>query len=478
MPCVRSTSATPPQPRCRANLDRPDPMTRLFTVILATLLVAAPASAKTTFTIRGAGFGHGVGMSQYGAMGYASHGWTAAAILGHYYTGTALGTTDPNRTVRVQLVASTAAARLSGAGQAGSHKLDRAVTYVVRRRGISQVERSTGGKRVGLFTAPLQVAGLNGVTSLGGRAYRGVMEIAPTVFSGLSVVNAVGLDDSVQGVVPAESPASWPAEALKAQAIAARTYAITTTRSEDFDHYADTRSQVYKGVGIEAASTNAAVAATRGQVVTYNGQPVVTYFFSTSGGKTEDVENTTLGNEPRPWLKSVEDAYDSVSPRHRWTVKLTMKAAAKKLGGLVKGSFKGIRVTRRGASPRIMAAEVVGSRGTTTTDGATLRAKLALFDTWAYFAAISGEKAPADADPSGGATAPRSFSFVAPKVAGVLRGTVIGGGGHGVIQELRAGVWSDVAEVSVRGGAYRYAATRPGTYRAVFGGAAGPAIRL
>ena len=69
------------------------------------------------------------------------------------------------------------------------------------------------------------------------------------------------------------------------------------------------------------------MAATRGQIVTYNGQPVVTYFFSTSGGKTEDVENTTLGNEPKPWLKSVEDEYDSVSPRHRWTTKLTMKSA-------------------------------------------------------------------------------------------------------------------------------------------------------
>ena len=128
----------------------------------------------------------------------------------------------------------------------------------------------------------------------------------------------MGLDDYLQGVVPAESPASWPAEALKAQAIAARTYAITTAKSDGFDHYADTRSQVYKGVGIETAATNAAVAATRGQIVTYDGRPVVTYFFSTSGGRTEDVENTTLGTEPKPWLKSVEDEFDSVSPRHRW----------------------------------------------------------------------------------------------------------------------------------------------------------------
>ena len=188
--------------------------------------------------------------------------------------------------------------------------------------------------------------------------------------------------------MPAESPASWPAEALKAQAITARTYAITTAKSDDFDHYADTRSQVYKGVGIETASTNKAIADTRGQIVTYQGQPVVTYFFSTSGGRTESVENTNLGDEPKPWLKSVEDPYDDVSPRHRWTLKPSKASVAKKLGGLVKGSFKGIRVTKRGESPRIMTAEVVGSRGVTQTDGPTLRARLGLFDTWASFTAI------------------------------------------------------------------------------------------
>src|SRR4051794_5531238 len=325
----------------------PDPMTRTFLALLAALLVlAAPAAAKpkTTFTIRGAGFGHGVGMSQYGALGYAQHGWTAAQILNHYYTGTALGTTDPARPVRVRLIEQTSSARITGARQAGARTLDPARTYVISRHGISQVALSTGGKRVAVFTAPLQVAGDGGVTSLGGRGYRGVLEFAPSVFTGLSVTNTVSLDEYLQGVVPAESPASWPAEALRAQAIAARTYAITTTKSADFDHYADTRSQVYGGVGVETASTNAAVADTRGQIVTYQGQPVVTYFFSTSGGKTGSVENTTLGTEPRPWLVSVDDEFDNVSPRHRWTVRLTTASTAKNLGGLVKGKFKGIRV--------------------------------------------------------------------------------------------------------------------------------------
>src|SRR3954452_11688428 len=454
-------------------------MTRCFTILLATLLLAAPtAGAKTTFTIRGAGFGHGVGMSQYGAMGYASHGWSAAQILAHYYTGTSLATTDPARQMRIQLVASTGSARISGAVQAGSHKLDPARTYVVQRRGISQVSLWTGGQRVAVFTAPLQVAGLNGVTALGGHgSYRGVLEFAPTVFSGLSVVNTVGLEDYLQGVVPAESPASWPAEALKAQAIAARTYAITTARGADFDAYADTRSQMYSGVGVETPASNAAVAATRGQIVTYHGSPVVTYFFSTSGGRTEDVQNTSLGSEPKSWLVSVKDDYDSVSPRHRWTLNLTMAQSASKLSGLVRGKFRGIRVLKRGASPRIVSAEVVGSRGPVAVDGATLRARLGLFDTWAHFTSISTRP-----DRSGGAKAPpRPFAMAARAVSGDLRGSVVGPARGAIVhvQILRAGAWREAGTPVVqRGGAYSWATSERGTYRVFVDGAAGPAVRV
>src|ERR1700712_1695620 len=177
-----------------------DPMTRTLSFIAAALLLAltAPAAVakpKTTFTIRGAGFGHGVGMSQYGAMGYAEHGSSAAQILAHYYSGTALGTTDPNRRVRVQLVADTSAASISGARQAGSRKLDPAKTYTIKRRGLTQVDLSSGGKRLATFTAPLQVAGTNDVVTLGGAgAYRGVLEFAPTVLKGISVINSVPLD--------------------------------------------------------------------------------------------------------------------------------------------------------------------------------------------------------------------------------------------------------------------------------------------
>src|SRR5437763_5943228 len=105
-------------------------------------------------------------------------------------------------------------------------------------------------------------------------------------------VNAVDLDGYVKGVVPGEVPASWPPEALKAQAVAARTYALTTDAGGSlFDQYADTRSQVYGGISAETPATNVAVRDTAGQIVTYRGRPATTYFFSTSGGKTENVQN-------------------------------------------------------------------------------------------------------------------------------------------------------------------------------------------
>jgi stage II sporulation protein D len=463
-------------------------MTRTRFAFAATLLVgllgAAPcaSAAKSTFTIKGAGFGHGVGMSQYGAMGYAAHGAVASAILAHYYTGTSLGTTDPGRTVRVQLIDKTGAARISGARQAGGRALDPTVTYTVKRHGLTEIDLLARGKRVATFTPPLQVAGEGGITALNGKGYRGVLEFSAGLFGGVQVIDAVALDDYVQGVVPAESPAYWPAAALQAQAIAARTYAITTSRSGDFDQFADTRSQVYAGVSVETPATNQAVASTRGQVVTYQGQPVTTYFFSTSGGRTENVENTPLGSDPKPWLKSVDDPYDDVSPRHRWAPDTTALAkAGKKLRGLYKGSFRGIKVLQRGASPRIISAQVIGTKGSTTTDGATLRSKLGLYDTWAYFTTVTskttGDAPPKTqaADPSGGAPA-----RVARAGGQALSGTVLPGpsGATAQVQALRGSSWVAAGSVTLGpGGSYRWQVSDPGTYRVVFDGAPGPAVR-
>jgi stage II sporulation protein D len=355
------------------------------TLLVAAALLAAPAAAHASpdrFVIRGAGFGHGVGMSQYGALGYAIHGAGYRDILGHYYTGTGLGRLTSTPTVRVLLSSTRRTATFAGADRVGDRALTPSRTYGVRGRADGALELlSPKRRRLAVLTGPLRVTGPAPLWT-GARAYRGALELSAGPGGGVDVVNAVDLESYLQGVVPAESPATWPAEALKAQAVAARSYAVTTGRGGAlFDQYADTRSQVYAGVGVETAATNAAVAATRGEVVTYGGRPVTTFFFSTSGGRTEDVENTPLGHTPLPWLRSVPDPYDNVSPRHRWRpAQMTLKQAGAKLRGLVRGRFVGIRVVQRGASPRVVAADVLGTRGAVRVTGGTLRARLGLLD--------------------------------------------------------------------------------------------------
>ena len=206
----------------------------------------------------------------------------------------------------------------------------------------------------------------------------------------MTAINAVRLEDYLRGVVAGEMPSTWPAEALRAQAVAARTYAISTSKEGDgFDQYADTRSQVYNGIGGETAATDEAVAATAGTIVTFAGQPVVTYYFSTSGGRTENVENVFLGAEPEPYLTSVDDPFDDASPRHRWTKRMSLATAQRRLGALVKGTLLQIHVLQRGASPRVVRAEVVGTGGRAAVSGPTLRRKLGLYDTWARFTVIT-----------------------------------------------------------------------------------------
>ena len=466
---------------------------------LGFLLSATAADAASRLTIRGAGFGHGVGMSQYGAMGYATQGAGYSDILAHYYTGTSLGTVEPTSVVRVLLQSTSGAAAITSAERAGSRTLDPAKSYRVVRRTFDQVDlQSATGRKLGTYTAPLQIdGGADGIVlkgrALNGRtsgAYRGILELRPGVF-GVNAINAVALDQYVQGVVPVESPASWPLEALKAQAVAARTYAITSTKGGNgFEHYPDTRSQVYGGIGVEQPTTNQAVAETARQVVTYQGQPVTTYFFSTSGGRTENNENS-FGGPPQPWLRSVEDPYDDVSPRHRWRVQMTMSAAASKLSGLVKGRFRGVKVIRRGASPRVVAANVVGSRGTTRVTGSTLRSRFGLFDTWGYYTAIAtkkkppAEETPAEQPPqraagegTGGVTpGARMTRFRA--IASVAGTVMPARDGERVRIQVRRGArWLDAIDARIQRGAYRAAVTQPGVYRALYRGVSGASVRI
>lgn len=452
---------------------------------LCLLAIAAPADAASRLVVRGGGFGHGVGLSQYGAMGFAKAGKTYREILGHYYTGTQLGRLDSQPTVRVLLQSGRRSVTFTGAVQAGDRRLKPTSRYRATPLAGRVAIRSASGRKLRTVDAPLRIVGAGGapVTLVGGARsgpYRGALEVRPAALGGLNVISAVGLEDYVRGVVALESPSSWPAEALKSQAVAARTYAITTNKpGAGFDHYPDTRSQVYGGVAAERPTTDAAVAATANEVVTYEGKPVVTYFFSTSGGRTENVEYGFPGGEPKPWLKSVEDPYDDVSPRHRWgPYRYTNTQASRKLGGLVKGKLKDIKIVQRGVSPRIVRAEIVGTRGVTQVTGPQLRTRFGLLDSWAYFTFIDtkARKQPAEPgeQPPAQAAATRRRAVITGSVSGVKRGTKL------VVQRRNgAGAWTTEVRTHVgRRGRYNAAVKRTGIYRVRVGGIDGPAVRV
>src|SRR3954451_21643827 len=156
----------------------------ILTLALACLLPAGTAAAASSFTIRGAGFGHGVGMSQYGAYGFAQNGWGYRDILAHYYTGTAIGNLNPAQRVRVLLQSTTGSAAFTGARRAGRRRLSPLRTYFVRRRGAAvqllSAPRSWGAvqllwaRRKKLGTYPtLRVSGRGGAVVLGGRPANG-----------------------------------------------------------------------------------------------------------------------------------------------------------------------------------------------------------------------------------------------------------------------------------------------------------------
>ncbi len=477
----------------------------LSAALLALLAAVASAHGASRVIVRGAGFGHGVGMSQYGAYGFAKHGHDHAFILGHYYSGTQLGKLTGPAESRV-LLRTGGRVTFSGATAVpGVRRLDPAQTYVATRAlGGNVVLRSAGGRNIGTYAAPLRITGSSAGLVLRGTAangvtdgsYRGDLELRPGSL-GVSAINVLNLEDYVRGVVAGEVPASWPVEALRAQAVAARTYAIATSKNGDgFDQYADTRSQMYVGISGEHASTNAAVDATAGEVVVYDGTPIMTYYFSTSGGRTENVENSFIGAEPVPWLTSVADPYDTVSPRHRWTMRLTLEQASARLGGLVKGFLRQIKVLERGSSPRVVRAQVVGTRGRTNVTGPRLRAKLGLYDTWARFTVITANAVRTDGNaptPSGGAgepgtggTQPRAATSIAAaresagaRIAGAITGRVAPAipGRWVAIERYTGHAWTSALETRTEvGGRYRANVRQAGVYRVRYAGEIGPSV--
>jgi stage II sporulation protein D len=344
------------------------------------------AQASVSWIVHGRGFGHGVGMSAYGAYGYAEHGKSYRFILGHYYRGTTIGTLEKPRVVRVLLDISPGDVEFSGATSACGQQLDPGRSYEAHRVARSVKLRSSGGKPLANCGRRLRAAGKGRITIAGQGTFRGALETVPTESEAgsLNIVNALALEQYAKGVMPNEVPPSWPTEELRAHAIAVRSIALTgDVGGNGFDLYADTRSQFYEGLESEYASTNAAVADTRGQVVMYGGEVAQTFYSACSGGHTESVQY--VFGTAVPYLVGVPDPYDYYCPLHKWTLEFSGPEISSRLGAYLQGKLKQVVITKTGVSPRIVSAKLIGTGGTSTVTGSELSVALGGHDTWMTF---------------------------------------------------------------------------------------------
>lgn len=368
-----------------------------------------PVPGSGRYTVRGHGYGHGRGMSQFGAQGAALKGLKHEEILDFYYPGTRVGTSP--RKVRVLVTGDTTSdlvvvaqdalrVRDRGAGTTYSLPDDVGATrwrvdvgpgnsnVVDYWNGRSWRRWQPGGNAAlageGEFRAggrPITLVKPSGTTT-----YRGWLRAARPSSGSTSrdTVNVVRMDDYVKGVVPSEVYTSWHAQALQAQSVAARTYASFERGYYEDRYYqiCDTSScQVYGGVDKEVASTNAAVEATAREILTYEGEPAFTQFSSSSGGWT------AAGS--KPYLPAQADPYDDHAGNvvHDWSVRLTADQIQNRYPAL--GRLQRIRVTARDGNGewrgRIVTMVLVGSRNNVTLSGDSFRSAFNLRSTYLTF---------------------------------------------------------------------------------------------
>ncbi|MGG6240007.1 SpoIID/LytB domain-containing protein [Nodosilinea sp. AN01ver1] len=208
--------------------------------------------------------------------------------------------------------------------------------------------------------------------------YRGKVLVVP-VDGKVTAVNWVDIEAYLYGVVGSEMPANWPQEALKAQAVAARSYALyrrDRTQGDLFDVASTTASQVYQGLASETPSVQAAVNATQGQVLTYQGRVIEAVFHSSSGGYTENSED--IWQRATPYLRAVAD-YDQDAPVFHWSETFSTQQIQQRISGI--GRLQSIATERATPRGRIMSIRLQGSQGTRTLTGTELRQALGLRST-------------------------------------------------------------------------------------------------
>jgi SpoIID/LytB domain protein len=385
--------------------------------LAAALLPAAPASAARQFTFYGSGFGHGLGMSQWGAYGMARQGWQAKRILTHFYSHTHVqGATNTPATLRIGLTQGRSRIRLEalrgGVTLRVQNRHDgplvgtvpRGETWTVRVAGSAYRILDANGHRVGGRTwggpAHNLYATYAGGTKVrvpeGGATYNhGFLEFNLYSCGGSSCVERLILPIAPQAYLYGlgEVPSSWPMAALRAQADAARSYAFVKAASGQhrapcncalYDTSAD---QVYIGSlkedGPDGARWVAAVNQTKDQVVTYQGSTIEAFYTSSSGGFTENNENV-WGGTAVAWLRGVCDPgdYTSANPNRVWQSTFSaarVTSALRPYTGDI-GRVRRFRSFHRGVSGRIETVTAVGGGGSSSVTGTELRAALGLLD--------------------------------------------------------------------------------------------------
>lgn len=216
---------------------------------------------------------------------------------------------------------------------------------------------------------------------IGKRAYRGELEVR-ALNASLTVVDELPLEEYLYGVVPSEAIPSWGLDALKAQAVAARTYAVSHLgqfASLGYDLKATVVSQAYGGAGVEKPSTTRAVDETEGQILTYHGQPIEAYYSDSAGGYTEACAD--VWGHAVPYLQAVPD-FDQQSPRYVWQYQVPAAKLTSAIARLKIGDLRDITITERSYSGRVKQARLVGSLGSTLVTGEKLRFAFGLRSTF------------------------------------------------------------------------------------------------
>ena len=360
---------------------------------------------QATITLTGHGWGHGHGMSQYGAEGAARQGETAAEIVDFYYPGTTLSDLAGHVKVLITADADNDTVVLARSGlnvrdlktKEKWRLPDNGATrwrLSVSPGGVSVVSYLTDTWRRflaltgdGEFTAWGQPITL--VTPSGSVAYRGALRsLRPSSTStARNTVNVLRIDNYVKGVIPREMPASWSPAAVQAQAIAARTYASYEMQhplSSTYQICDTTSCQVYGGYTAEDDRANAAVDATAGKILTYDGEPAFTQFSSSNGGWS------AAGSVP--YLAAEQDPYDgwAGNPNHDWTVQIDASVFERRFPRL--GNLKAITISRDAAydeGGRARQVVLDGSRADVTVSGDTFRSVMGLKSNWFKLSAAS-----------------------------------------------------------------------------------------